>query len=119
MAQRTTSLFMAPSLANKHIAGEDGLSSQFKQILVDCGIQGRKIEKQGKGRSFHSLTFHSTRHTCNSLLATAGIPFEIRKLITGHADLETNIIYTHLDDQTKGKALTKAFKRTPTKKTAS
>ncbi len=114
MSQPADSLFLAPSLAN-----ENNLSMRFSQILVDCGISGRKIEKQGRGYSFHSLTFHSTRHTCNSLLATAGVPFEIRKLITGHADLETNIIYTHLDDQTKGKALTKAFKRTITKKAVS
>ena len=119
MARPATSLFIAPSLANHPGTGPGSLSTQFVKILVDCGISGRKIEKQGKGRSFHSLTFHSTRHTCNTLLANAGVPFEIRKLITGHTDLATNITYTHLDDQTKHKALKKAFKRTPTKKTAS
>jgi hypothetical protein len=118
MAKPASSLFLAPSLANTEVAGSEGLSAQFAQILVDCGISGRKIEGQGKGRSFHSLTFHSTRHTCNTLLANAGIPFEVRKLITGHADLATNITYTHLDDSTKGKALTKAFKRSTAKKNA-
>jgi integrase len=118
MAKPATSLFLAPSLANTDATGRAGLSSQFAQILVDCGIVGRKIEKQGKGRSFHSLTFHSTRHTCNTLLANAGIPFEVRKLITGHGDLATNITYTHLGDDTKGKALTKAFKRSTAKKNA-
>ena len=114
MVRPASSLFLAPSLANAQVAGTEGLSSQFKQILVDCGISGRKIAGQGKGRAFHSLTFHSTRHTCNTLLANAGIPFEVRKMITGHADLATNITYTHLDDQTKHKALKKAF--TPKKK---
>ena len=115
MSKPASSLFLAPSLANTEVAGSEGLSAQFAQILIDCGISGRKIEGQGRGRSFHSLTFHSTRHTCNTLLANAGIPFEVRKLITGHADLATNITYTHLDDATKGKALTKAFKRSSPK----
>lgn len=117
MSRPASGLFLAPSLANLGSAGVKGLSLQFSQILTDCGISGRKIKGQGKGRAFHSLSFHSTRHTCNSLLANAGVPLEIRKLITGHADLATNIIYTHLDDSTKGKALTKAFKRAPVEKT--
>ncbi len=116
MARPAGSLFLAPSLANLGSSGSRGISAQFSQILVDCGITGRKIAGQGKGHAFNSLTFHSTRHTCNTLLANAGIPFEVRKMITGHADLATNITYTHLDEQTKHKALKKAF--TPKKKGA-
>jgi hypothetical protein len=115
MAKPASSLFLAPSLANTEVAGSDGLSAQFAQILVDCGISGRRIEEQGKGRAFHSLTFNSTRHTYNTLLDNAGIPFEERKLITGHADRATIITYTQLDDATKGKAITKAFKRSSPK----
>jgi len=106
MAKPASSLFLAPSLANTEVAGSDGLSAQFAQILVDCGIYGHRIEEQGKGRAFYSLTFHSTRHTYNTLLDNAGIPFEERKLITGHADRATIITYTQLDDATKGKAIT-------------
>ena len=74
------------------------------------------VEGKGKGRGFNSLSFHSTRHTCNTLLAEAGIPADIRLLITGHGDKRTNLGYTHLNDQTKAKALKKAFQPPKTKK---
>jgi len=109
-SQATDSVFLAPSLAVTPADGAAGLSSQFAAILVAAGIEGRKVEGKGeKGRRFHSKTFHSTRHTCNSLLANAGVPADVRRMITGHSDTETNIIYTHLDDKTKAKALVKAF----------
>jgi integrase len=99
-----TSLYLAPQLAQ-----ERDLSTKFTEILVAAGVVGRKVERKGKGRSFASKTFHSTRHTCNSLLANAGVPADVRRMITGHSDTETNLIYTHFDDKTKAKALVKAF----------
>lgn len=99
-----TSLYLAPSLVE---ASE--LSTKFAEILVAAGVVGRKVERKGKGRSFASKTFHSTRHTCNSLLANAGVPPDVRRMITGHSDTETNLIYTHFEDKTKAKALEKAF----------
>lgn len=118
MAERSDSLFLAPSLEGLPAGATDGLSAQFAAILEACGVAGKKVKGTGKGRSFHSKTFHSTRHTCNSLLANAGVPKDIRILITGHADDATNLIYTHLDDATKAKALTKAFKQPTAKKAA-
>lgn len=110
-----SSLFLAPALAEADDAAwQDSPSTQFMQILADCGITGRQIKGKGQGRSFNSLSFHSTRHTCNSLLANAGVPFEMRKLITGHASAEMNATYTHIKDGTAAKALKKAF--TPKKK---
>lgn len=109
-AQPASSLFLAPTLAEVPAGGfQDGLSWQFAEILKAAGVEGRKVEGKGKGRSFHSKTFHSTRHTCNSLLANAGVPADVRRMITGHSDIETNLIYTHFDDKTKAKALNKAF----------
>lgn len=113
MRQKPASMLLAPSLARDTTGGwQDSLSAQFAQILTDCGIQGRHVPGKGKGRGFNSLTFHSTRHTCNSLLAEAGVPADIRLLITGHGDKRTNLGYTHIADETKAKALQKAFKRT-------
>jgi integrase len=104
------SLFLAPSLAPLPSGGfQGGLSWQFAKILKEAGVQGRKVKGKGKGRGFHSKTFHSTRHTCNSLLANAGVPADVRRMITGHSDDATNLIYTHFDDKTKAKALNKAF----------
>jgi integrase len=106
------SLYIAPSLQQTGPGGwRKNPSYQFAKILDACGIRGRHVEGKGIGRSFNSLTFHSTRHTCNSLLAEAGIPADVRVLITGHGDHRTNLGYTHLTDKTKAKALTKAFKR--------
>ncbi len=115
------SLFLAPDLADDSLAWDESPSAQFMAILEECGISGRRVEGQGKGHSFNSLSFHSTRHTCNSLLANADVPFELRKQITGHAKLATNIIYTHYKDATKAAALSKAFqqKTTPKKKKVS
>lgn len=109
LAQPSDSLFLAPSLAGLPAGHVNGLSAQFAAILTACGVSGHKVAGKGRGRAFHSKTFHSTRHTCNSLLANAGIPADIRRMITGHADDATNLIYTHLDDKTKAKALEKAF----------
>ncbi|MFO1485531.1 MAG: phage integrase SAM-like domain-containing protein [Verrucomicrobiaceae bacterium] len=112
MKVKPSSLLLAPSLAKNTVGGwQDSLSWQFADILKACGIAGRHVEGNGRGRSFNSLTFHSTRHTCNTLLAEAGIPADIRLLITGHGDKRTNLGYTHLTDQTKAKALEKAFRR--------
>lgn len=119
MRQPPSNILLAPSLARETSGGwKHSLSAQFAQILRDCSIKGRHIPGKGKGRGFNSLSFHSTRHTCNSLLAEAGVPADIRLLITGHGDKRTNIGYTHLADETKAKALQKAFKRTPTRKSA-
>lgn len=108
---------VAPSLAGLPSSGfQTGLSWQFGEILTAAGVTGRKIEGKGKGRGFRSKTFHSTRHTCNSLLANAGIPADVRKMITGHSDTATNLDYTHLTDQTKAKALVKAFARKKSEK---
>lgn len=109
-------LFLAPSLAQVSVNSADGLSAQFAAILEAAGVVGRKVEGKGKGRSFHSKTFHSTRHTCNSLLANAGVPADLRRMITGHGDTETNLIYTHFEDTKKAKALGKAFAKTKQKR---
>lgn len=104
LAKPATSLFLAPSLAQR----TRHLSEQFQTILANAGIRGEVTARKGKGRSFNTKTFHSTRHTCNSLLANAGVPIDIRRMITGHAGDEMNLVYTHLEDETKAEALAKA-----------
>ena len=106
------SLFLTPTLAGLPSGKFYGLSRQFMLILAACGVAGRHVQSTGeRGRGFHSKSFHSTRHTCNTALADADIPADIRKQITGHSDDRTNATYTHLADATKAKALTKAFKK--------
>lgn len=105
--QHHTSLLLTPQLAALRTAKASLL---FIEILSACGIQGRLVKGTGvEGRGFRSLSFHSTRHTCNSLLANAGVPSDLRRQITGHASEAMNTVYTHLKDDTKAAALTKAF----------
>src|SRR5262249_31129727 len=89
-----------PSLAGKSGAGKSGLSMQFKRIMERAGIRGRLLrEAEGQGRSQHSLSFHSLRHSFNSAMANAGVSQEIRQELTGHSSADMNKIYTHNDLQ--------------------
>ena len=52
---------------------------------------------QGKGkRKFSARTFHSLRHSFNSVMANAGVSDEIRMKLTGHASKKMNERYTHM-----------------------
>jgi len=56
---------------------------------------------RGKGlRIFTKRSFHSLRHSFNSVLANAGVPKEIRMKLTGHASPMMNQNYTHLNPDT-------------------
>ena len=88
-----------PSLHGKAGGGKSGLSEAFKRIMVKSGITLKKRLEAGgdAGRGRNELSFHSLRHSFNSVLANAGISQEIRQKLTGHRDSNTNKIYTHLD----------------------
>jgi integrase len=84
------------SLAGRNISP---LSKHFRWKIMDrAGIQQRVIRERdaaGSGRSVNALTFHSLRHTFNSILANAGIAEETRMALTGHTTREMNQRYTH------------------------
>jgi integrase len=85
--------FVFPSLAERNISP---LSNQFRRLIKRAGIRQRVIrERDGSGRSVHSLSFHSLRHTFNSALANAGVPEETRMALTGHTTRAMNQTYTH------------------------
>jgi integrase len=99
---------LCPSLYSKGTGGNRGLSSTFNRIMERAGVYGEQGgEKKGKGRRFKTLGFHSLRHTHTSELANAGVPAEVRQKITGHKDEKIHAIYTHLDLDTKRRALKK------------
>src|SRR4029077_20588324 len=80
--------YVFPTLANLHEGGRNGLSKQFGRILVEAKIDNPTIrQRQGdsKGRTVRLLTFHSLRHSFASELANAGVPPELRQLLTGHS----------------------------------
>lgn len=111
MKGKAQDLALAPRLAHFPIATSSILlSTEFRGILQSAGVVGRKVTKKGaKGRNWNSLTFHSFRHTCNSLLANAGVSGDVRMSILGHASQKMNNRYTHLEDEIKGTALVEAI----------
>ena len=73
----------------------------------------KREKKDGsKGQSWTDKTFHSFRHTTNTLLAEADIPYEVRKDITGHSSSSMNERYTHRAASTLAAALQRAINLT-------
>jgi integrase len=87
--------FVFPSLAQRNISP---LSKHFRKLLKRTGIEQRVLRERsesGSGRTVNALSFHSFRHTFNSILANAGIPEETRMALTGHTTRAMNQVYTH------------------------
>jgi integrase len=96
-----------PELHDKPGSGKSGLSMAFKRIMAKAGIKDEVSRKRGgeEGRSVSLLSFHSLRHSFNSAMANAGVAPEVRQLLTGHASLEMNKVYTHHELETVRKAV--------------
>jgi integrase len=97
---------LSPTLAAKSTGGNRGLSRMFQRIMDAAGIHSdRGVAKEGKGRQFKTLGFHSLRHTFVSELANADVPADVRRQISGHSDEKIHERYTHLDLDSKRRAL--------------
>ena len=94
--------FVFPSLAQRNVSP---LSKYFRKLLKLAEIEPRVIRarsesasgprSRGSGRTVNALSFHSFRHTFNSILANGGVPQETRMALTGHATHSMNRVYTH------------------------
>ena len=49
-------------------------------------------------RSTSSLSFHSLRHSFTSTMTAAGVPEEVRMLLTGHSTKKAHKVYTHHEE---------------------
>jgi len=88
--------FVFPNLAGRGTGGAHGLSSTFNEIMKKAKMKVDIAEKRrGVGRRVSSLSFHSLRHTFNSMMANKGVTQELRQKLTGHASAEINRSYTH------------------------
>lgn len=88
--------FLCPALAAKGPGGKRGLSEGFKRIVTNAGIDLMIV--QGKGRrKFTRRSFHSLRHSFNSMLANAGVSEELRMKLTGHSSRSVHTGYTHFE----------------------
>jgi integrase len=90
------------------------LSQQFHHVLVSAGLALPRLPKwkaHGKGRESprvrSEVTFHSLRHTATSLLKNAGVSEAVARDIIGHESAAISRHYTHIDEETKRKALAK------------
>ena len=93
---------LCPSLIGRGTGGCNGLSKQFQNIMIEAGVELRRVESKilhrtegKKPRTLARRSFHSIRHSYNTELANADVPQEIRRRLIGHADDETNDRYTH------------------------
>jgi integrase len=84
-----------PSLAGRVTSP---LSKEFRALMGKARIEQRVIRERGKsGRSVSALSFHSLRHSFNSILANQGIPEELRMMLTGHSSKLVHRIYSHVE----------------------
>jgi site-specific recombinase XerD len=82
-------------------------SRNFIRLLDKAGVT-RTISKQtGKGRRQTDKSFHSWRHTTNSLLVDAGVDQRVRQLICDHDSTKVSNNYTHASIETMSKAIDK------------
>lgn len=103
---------LCPSFQGSSISG---LSNQFYEIMASAGLvqsRGEHTKKEGKNgrnarRQLSDISFHSLRHTATSLLKNAGISDVIARDIIGHESAAVSQNYTHIDSETKRKALEK------------
>ena len=87
---------LCPTLCQKVSGGKTGLSRGFKEIMVKAGIDPQEVQGQGT-KMFSKLSFHSLRHSFNSLLANQGVDQETRMKLVGQKSKAINTDYTHLD----------------------
>lgn len=90
-----------------------GLSKQFHVLLVTAGLAEPRAKDKNSGRG-HSvrrtvseLSFHSLRHNTTSWLKRAGVPESVVRDIIGHESELVSREYTHMDDETKRRAIRK------------
>jgi integrase len=94
---------ITPTLAKLTVSVASG---QFSRILDKAGIVRSRQKATGKGRGVVDATFHSWRHTTNSLLVDAGVDQKVRQMICDHDTVEMSNRYTHASLETMAKALT-------------
>jgi integrase len=88
--------FVFPSLAQRKNVSP--LSKAFRKIMQRARIAQSLIrERNQKGRSVYSHSFHSLRHSFSTILANNNVSEEVRMRLTGHTTRSVHQKYTHHD----------------------
>jgi integrase len=98
-SQNDKDSLITPILAGRSTSGKSGLSGTFTHLMKTAGIDPLQVEGKGK-RKFSQKSFHSLRHTFNSILANSGVSQENRMKLIGHASKHINDQYTNVQIQT-------------------
>ena len=98
-SQNDKDSLITPILAGRSTSGKSGLSGTFTRLMETAGIDPLQVEGKGK-RKFSQKSFHSLRHTFNSILANSGVSQENRMKLIGHASKHINDQYTNVQIQT-------------------
>jgi integrase len=100
---------LCPSLFDKT---STCLSNQFYELMASVGLVKTRNHQAGedrKGRSARraqsAISFHALRHTATSLLKNAGVSDVVARDIIGHESEAVSRSYTHIDMETKRKAI--------------
>lgn len=105
--------YLFPTLANRSGAGRNGLSREFEAIMKRAGVAGKVLrEKNRKGRSLHSLSFHSFRHGAATAVFNQAALKDITRRVTAHAARGVVDRYIHEDVEAL-KAATQLIPRLP------
>lgn len=97
------------SIIEKYSGGE----SESKIFSVPTNQQMNRLLKELAEMAFieKKLTFHISRKTCGTILASAGVEMAIIQKVLGHASINTTIkYYAHLSPNAVINAVTKAIK---------
>lgn len=92
--------------------GVNTLSRQFRELLADAGLATAKAHRTTEAapgrdgpRELSQISFHSLRHTATSLMKNAGINAAVVMDIIGHESEAVSAHYTHIDEETKRRAI--------------
>ena len=98
--------WVLPTMRDRNSGSRNGLSNEFVKLLAEAAIE-RKLVRQYKSKVY-DVSFHSFRHTFDSMLANKGVTREVREKL-GVAKGDTHLIYEHME----GEFLREAVNRLP------
>ena len=105
--------YLFSTLANRSGGGRNGLSKAFERIMERAGVSGKVLrERDRKGRSIRSLSFHSFRHGAATAVFNQAALKDITRRVTSHAARGVVDRYIHEDIEAL-KAATQLIPRLP------
>jgi integrase len=77
--------------------GDYVLSSKHQQVADERILSRRFLEHRRLLPHLPEITFHGLRHSFATNLALAGVPVAVLQKLLGHQDIQTTMLYTHVE----------------------